>query len=121
MVKRMTEIYIVVKVGYEGIDSLCRGFLDSAKAVEYIKKKRAIFETPPSPEDYKEEEDEDLELSFYYCELKHEKEYPEQKGNAQKWLDREIRSFCIQKDSGEGFSCVCRELGVNIDEEMMLY
>lgn len=104
----MIEIYIVVKIGPEGIESLGKGFIDSKKAIEYITKQRSKYDNPS---------EEDEETSFYFF-LKQEAKDPER---AERWLERQKRAYCIQRDSGDGFECVCKTLGVNLDGEMVLY
>jgi len=45
-VKRIAEIYIVVKCGHEGIEDILRGFTDPDDAVELINKERARYDNP---------------------------------------------------------------------------
>ena len=105
----MTEIYIVIQCGYEGIENLGRGFTDKDKAIAQINLERSKYDNPDK---------DDIEMSYYFYqldELNHTKE------QMKKWVEGEKRRWCIQRDSGDGFSCVCKELGVSISDEMWLY
>lgn len=120
-VNSITPVYIVVKIGVEGIDDLGKAFHEEEDAIEYINKKRDVYRNAPPLEDYNEEEDIDHELSYYYYLLRSKKEWGDGNTMAENYIEREIRSFCIQMDDGSGFKCVCRELEVNVDDEMWLY
>ena len=106
----MTDIYIVIKCGYEGVESILRGVTNSEDAVALINKERTRYDNPSK-------EDDEGEYYFYL----QQDGILEDKKDADKWLERQKRSYCIQRDSGEGFKCVCSELGVSISDEMWLY
>jgi len=106
--REMTDIYIVVKCGHEGIESLLRGFTDPDDAVELINKERARYDNPSK---------DDVEFSYYFHLLKN----GVNKETADKHLEAEKRAHCIQRDSGDGFECVCEELGVALHDGFWLY
>ena len=106
----MSEIYIVIKCGYEGVESILRGFTNSEDAVALINVERARYDNPSKDDD---------EVGYYF--YLQQDGVLEDKKDADNWLEREKRSYCIQRDSGEGFGCVCGELGVKLDDESWLW
>jgi len=109
-VKRIADIYIVIKCGHEGVDNILRGFTDPDDAVELINKERARYDNPSKDDD---------KVSYYF--YLQQDDVLEDKKDADKWLERQKRSYCIQRDSGNGFSCVCGELGVSAHDEPWFY
>ena len=107
----MSEIYIVIKCGHEGVERILRGFTNSEDAVALINAERARYDNPSK---------DDIDLSYYFYLLEN-KDITHDENPAQRYIEREKRSFCIQRDSGEGFKCVCGELEVNLSDEMWLY
>ena len=82
----MSDIYLVIAVGYEGIDSIYRGFLTPDEAVNY------------------------------YNYLVNQKETEAKKATdslSARWARESIERLCIMRGSErEDFECVCKELGV---------
>ncbi len=107
----MTNIYIVVKCGYEGVESILRGFTNPKEAVALINKERARFDNPSK---------DDIKVSYYFYLLEN-KDITHDRNPAQDYLEREKRSYCIQRDSGDGFKCACKELGVSLGDGVWLY
>ena len=94
--KKMTDIYLVVQVGYEGIDELYRGFLNPDDAVEFVKETKKNIES-------------------------HIEEEPDRA-----WMINKVKRICVMKgDENHEFECVCSELGVDkildIGGELILY
>ena len=106
----MSDIYIVIKCGFEGIEKILRGFTNPNDAINLIKKERERYNNPSKDDD---------EVSYYF--YLQQDEVLEDKADADKWLELEKRSYCIQRDSGDGFECVCKELGVELNDEPWFY
>jgi len=101
----MTGIYIVVQVGYEGIESINRGFMTPDGAVTYynqlLKEIEAELTARWREDDFLPEEQTADELK-------------------ERIKGRQSR-VCIRRGSEtEEFKCVCKELGVGPDE-LILY
>ena len=103
----MIDIYLVIQVGYEGIDSILRGFIDSKQALQfYEEEKKRILES--KDEEYSLMDEEDNEII-----------HP---GRGNYWRKKKADRLCIQKVTDtEGAKCVCRELGLPEKEELILY
>jgi len=90
----MTDIYLVIEVAGEGIDTIYRGFLDPDQALVYYK--RLVEEKNKEAEAAEDEWD-------------------------RKFILDSVKRLCIQKGSEkEEFDCVCRQLGLE-HEEPILY
>ena len=102
----MTEIYLVIEVGYEGIEGILRGFLDSKQALQfYGEEKKRILESKDKEYSLMDEEDNEII-------------HP---GRGNQWRKRRADRLCIQKLSDtEEAKCVCRQLGIKT-EELILY
>lgn len=96
----MTETYLIIEVGHEGIDDILRGFSDPKQALQfYEEEKKRILES---------KEDEYSLMDG----LSSGKDYR---------TDR-VDRLCIQKVTDtESAKCVCRELGLPEKKEMILY
>ena len=96
----MTDIYIVIEVGYEGIEEIYRGFLNPYDAVEFVKKtKQDILN------DIEENGRDDFD---------------------KEWMLKRVQRLCVMKgDENHEFECVCKDLGVDkilgIEGELILY
>lgn len=107
----MDDIYIVIKCGYEGIESILRGFTNPEDAVMLINEERAKCDNPSK---------DDPDFSYYFHLLEN-KGITHDANPAQDFLEQRKRSYCIQRDIGTGFECVCKTLGVSLDDELWLY
>ena len=92
----MTDIYVVVQVGHEGIDELYRGFLNPEAAIEFVKETKKNIQA-------------------------HVEEEPDRE-----WMLNKIKRICVRKgDEHHEFECVCQELGVDkildIEGELVLF
>ena len=103
----MTETYLIIEVGYEGIDDILRGFSDPKQALQfYEEEKKRILES--KDEEYSLMDEEDNEII-----------HP---GRGNQWRKQRADRLCIQKVTDtESAKCVCRELGLPPKEEMILY
>jgi len=91
----MTDIYLVIEVGFEGLKAIYRGFLDPDQAVDYYK-------TLVEEKEKEAAENAEDELDMKYM------------------LDS-IKRLCIRKGSEtEDFRCICGELGIG-PGELVLY
>jgi len=101
------DTYLIIEVGYEGINGILRGFNDPKQALQfYEEEKTRILES--KDEEYSLMDEEDNEII-----------HPGRGGNRRK---RRADRLCIQKVTDiEPAKCVCRELGLHSKEEMILY
>ena len=96
----MSEIYVVVKTGCEGIDELCYATTDPKEAVRAIKKLR-------------------LQI------LKEKEKAKKRDAKNGRQLEERLYDFtydpdfyCVQKWDGKKFNCCCKELGVSPSKSM---
>jgi len=103
----MTEVYLILEVGYEGIDGILRAFLDPKQALQfYEEEKTRILES--RDEKYSLMDVEDNEII-----------HP---GRGKYWRKQKAERLCIQKVTNtEQATCVCQELGLPPKEELILY
>jgi hypothetical protein len=101
------EIYLVIEVGYEGIDNILRGFSNPKQALQFYEDERKrILES--KDEEYSLMDNEDNEII-----------HP---GRGKYWREKKADRLCIQKViDTESAKCVCRELGLPEKNEMILY
>jgi len=103
----MTDIYVVVKTGCEGIDKLCYATTDPKEALNAIEKLRKNI-----LEEKEQRKKEDMEFGY----AKEER----------RQLDERFYDFrydpdfyCIQKWDGKKFTCCCAELGCKPSKLML--
>lgn len=90
----MTDIYLVIEVGFEGINTIYRGFLEPEKAVAYYK---TLVEEKEKEAGNAEDERE------------------------KRWISGSIKRLCIRRGSEtQNFECVCGELDIG-PGELVLY
>jgi len=117
----MTENYLIIKCGYEGIDRLV--YLTSypsdaiekinllrKKVLDAIEKKNKIFA----------ERGEEVDENFddIYDRMLSDGEIEWEEYNLGKYEDPD--SYCIQKWDGESFKCVCDELKVSPSKSWLM-
>jgi len=113
----LTEIFVVIKCGYEGIEGLIYATNDASDAVNKVKTLRQeILKAKERMNkilaEHGNEEDENYDN--YYDKMLKNKEIEWDEYVKAKYEN--INAYCVQKWDGKKFSCVCNELGCEPSE-----
>lgn len=109
---KLTELYVIIQCGYEGIEHLTYATLDKDDAIAKINELRERIVKAKEHrkevlgENYNEDDflnDDDAWTLMYY-----DKKITHEEFNDSLYVESD--SYCIQKWDGEKFACVCAEL-----------
>ena len=114
----MSEIYVVVECGYEGIEKLLYASPDKEAAAKYVHDKRAkVLELRERRKGVLaaagQSESEDLDEDAWDKAL-FEKQITHEEWKMGKYTDPD--AYCAQVYAGEKFECCCKEIGVAADK-----
>lgn len=116
-----SEIFVVIRCGYEGIESLVYACVDEKYASEKVKSLRQdILDARNHREEVLKEfgDQEDENLCDAWDRMYFDKKISGKEHEDSKY--REPDSYCVQKWDGKVFSCVCKELGCEPEKSWLM-
>lgn len=117
----LTEAFVVIQCGYEGIEGLIFASSSGDEAAEKVKALRdKILKAQERMNQIIAEHgsEEDEEYRTHYDRMFDREEIDWEEYNDAKY--REPDAYCVQKWDGKKFSCVCEELGCKPEKTWLM-
>ncbi len=111
------KLYVVIRCGYEGIESLVFGSLNGTEASNKVKSLRqdilnAVAHRKKVLDEFGREEDENF--SDAWDRMYYEGKISNKEHDNSKFMEPD--AYCVMKFDGDKFSCACKELDCEPDK-----